>query len=255
MTRVRNGSRLLALLAAGALAAAPAGALWPSAGGGVDADGVTATAVDANGNVYALGTFSGTAYFGEEVLYARGLSDVFVVKHEPGGKVLWAASAGGLLVDAGYDLVVDAAQNVYVVGSFMKEMKFENDDDVFSGGGALLELGRSGSIGRDWFVAKLDSQGGWLWAGRSATTRAASRSATRWRSLRRSTIRSTRWRRRDRRRLCSLRRARQGGRHRPQHAVRQQADQSLPARQRRRLDLDPDGRHGGHERVDLRADE
>lgn len=164
MTRVRNGSRLLALLAAGALAAAPAGALWPSAGGGVDADGVTATAVDANGNVYALGTFSGTAYFGEEVLHARGLTDVFVIKHEPGGKVLWAASAGGLLVDAGYDLVVDAAQNVYVVGSFMKEMKFQSDDDVFSGGGALLELGRSGSIGRDWFVAKLDSQGGWQWA-------------------------------------------------------------------------------------------
>ncbi len=159
-----HGSRLLALLAAGLLAAAPAAAIWPSFGGGVEDDGVTATAVDANGNVYAIGNFSGTAYFGEEVLFARGLSDVFVVKHDPGGKVLWAASAGGLLLDGGNALVVDAAQNIYVIGSFMKEMQFESDDDVFSGGGAPLELGRPGSLGRDWFIAKLDSVGAWQWA-------------------------------------------------------------------------------------------
>ncbi len=164
MKRVRNGSRLLALLAAGVLAAAPAAAIWPSFGGGVEADGVTATAVDANGNVYAIGNFSGTAYIGSEILYARGLSDVFVVKHDPNGKVLWAASTGGLLIDGGYDLVVDAAQNVYVVGFFMKDMEFTNDNDVFSAGIGPIELGRTGSTGRDWFIAKLDSQGAWQWA-------------------------------------------------------------------------------------------
>jgi hypothetical protein len=164
MKRARTGSRLLALLAAAGLSAAPAAAIWPSFGGSVEADGVTATTVDANGNVYAIGNFSGTAYFGEEVIFARGLSDVFVVKHDPGGKVLWAASAGGLLLDSGNDLVVDAAQNVYVIGSFMKEMQFESDDDVFTGGGLPLELGRTGSDGRDWFIAKLDSLGAWQWA-------------------------------------------------------------------------------------------
>lgn len=163
MNRVRTGFRLLALLVAAGLAAAPAAALWPSFGGGAEADGVTATTVDADGNVYAIGNFRGTAFFGSKTLHARGLADVFVVKHDSGGNVIWAASAGGLLPDGGFDIVVDAAQNVYVIGFFMEGMELTDDEDVFNPGGFPIELGRADSSGRDWFIGKLNADGAWLW--------------------------------------------------------------------------------------------
>ena len=157
-------TRLAALLAAGFLASASAQAIWPVVGGGAEADGATATATDAAGNVYVIGNFRGTAYFGDKEVHARGSSDVFVARYNPDGEVVWAASAGGLLPDGGFDIAVDASQNAYVIGFFMEGMRFENDEDAFDPSLDPLELGRPTSLGRDWFIAKIGPDGIWDWA-------------------------------------------------------------------------------------------
>ena len=157
-------TQLLACLVAGLCAGAPALAIWPGFGGGPESDGTTATAVDATGDVYAIGNFRGTAYFGDKELHAHGSTDVFVVRYNPDGGVIWAASAGGLLPDGGYDIVVDSAKNAYVIGYFIEGMVFEDDEDAFNPILDPLELGRPTSLGRDWFIAKIGADGIWQWA-------------------------------------------------------------------------------------------
>ncbi|WP_165372234.1 SBBP repeat-containing protein [Emticicia agri] len=50
------------------------------AAGGSDRDEGNNIAVDGNGNVYAVGTYTGTAQFGKVTKTSQGPSDVFVVR-------------------------------------------------------------------------------------------------------------------------------------------------------------------------------
>ena len=87
------------------------GSAGPDAGRGV--------AVDAAGNVYTTGAFSGTLRLGGFTLVSRGDQDLFVGKQDASGNWLWARSAGGASGDdEGRDVAVDAAGNVYVTGIF-----------------------------------------------------------------------------------------------------------------------------------------
>lgn len=66
-------------------------------------------AVDAVGTSYVTGLFHGTAIFGAFMLESSDLSaDIFVVKCDAGGTVLWARSAGGTLSDQGVGIAIDA---------------------------------------------------------------------------------------------------------------------------------------------------
>ncbi len=44
-------------------------------------------------------------------------SDVFVAKYEPIWRTLWAKTAGGPLLDQGYDIATDTSGNSFVVGA------------------------------------------------------------------------------------------------------------------------------------------
>ncbi len=104
----------ITLLAAPALAGVHAdriGSSGPDAGRGV--------AVDAAGNVYTTGAFSGTLRLGGFTLVSRGGQDLFVGKQDTSGNWLWVRSAGGASGDdAGRAVAVDAEGNVYVTGVF-----------------------------------------------------------------------------------------------------------------------------------------
>ena len=76
--------------------------------------------------------------------------DIFVAKYSPQGEVLWAVRAGSAGMDYGYALDADAEGNVYVTGCI-------DDDATF--GKLILEVNGSNDV----FVAKLDTQGNWLW--------------------------------------------------------------------------------------------
>ena len=127
--------------------------LWAkNAGGSDDYDNGWSIAIDASGNSYVTGYFSGPATFGSTTLTSNGDWDIFVAKLDMRGNLLWAKNAGGTSDDIGYDIAVDASGNSYVTGYF------ESTTATF-GSTTLTSCGEY-----DIFIAKLDSRGDWLWA-------------------------------------------------------------------------------------------
>ncbi len=160
-----------ALAAAWLLGSQAALATWPQQIGGSFVDLAHDAVVDAAGNTYVTGEFSGTITLGETPLAAEGLSDVFVAKISPQGDVVWATSAGGSSVDRGLAIVVDVAGRTYITGTFSGEVTFSNQtagDVELPGSGCASpgvgEVCAAGDPFGDLFVAKLDTDGTWLWA-------------------------------------------------------------------------------------------
>ena len=112
-------------------------------------------AVDANSNSYAVGCFlSSTVTFGSITLTNAGFisADIFIVKYDSSGNVLWARSAGGTADDYGRGVAVDANGNCYITGYFQST-------SVSFGTSLLFNAGAN-----DIFIAKYDSSGNALWA-------------------------------------------------------------------------------------------
>ena len=93
---------------------------WAITAGGSVLDKGRAIASDGKGNLYVTGSFRNKATFGGHSLTAKGTtwSDIFLIKLDSAGKVLWARAAGGGGEDQGRDVAVDAQGNVILVGYF-----------------------------------------------------------------------------------------------------------------------------------------
>ena len=127
--------------------------LWATSAGGTDDDCGRFLALDASGNVYVIGYFfSSTITFGSYTLTNVGLSDVFLVKYDANGNVLWATSAGGTDTDESCSLALDASGNAYVTGNF-------SSPTITFGATTLTN---SGSY--DIFLVKYNANGNVLWA-------------------------------------------------------------------------------------------
>lgn len=97
--------------------------LWVRSFGSTSFDGGYSVVVDAAGNVYSTGCFTGTVDFdpGPNVSNFTGLpggTDVYVHKMDANGNFLWAKTFGGSSNDCGYELVVDASGNIYTTGYY-----------------------------------------------------------------------------------------------------------------------------------------
>ena len=130
---------------------------WVKKAGGTSNDYGNSIAVDANGNSYITGYFTYIATFGTTTLTSSGSNDIFVAKIDHNGNWLWAKKAGGTSDDYGYGIAVDANGNSYVTGKFYGSATF-----------GTTTLTSSGY--EDIFVAKLDSNGNWLWAKKAGGT-------------------------------------------------------------------------------------
>jgi len=107
---------LLGLVGGGRLYAQAPSWVWAKSAGNAKGHSI---AVDAKGNVYVTGYFeSDSLTLGSITLRSAGGKDIFVVKYDSNGKVLWARSAGGMNDDYGASIAVDASGNVYVTGYF-----------------------------------------------------------------------------------------------------------------------------------------
>jgi len=131
--------------------------LWAKQAGGTSYDEGVSIAVDTNGNSYVTGDFSASATFGTTTLTSSGEGDIFVAKMDISGNWLWAQQAGGTDYDSGFSVAVDANGNIYVTGSFKESATL-----------GTTTLTSSGS--EDIFIAKLDSNGNWLWAKQAGGT-------------------------------------------------------------------------------------
>ncbi len=122
-------------------------------GGWGNYDAGTSIATDNQGNQYVTGYFMGISTFGSHTLTAGGYVDFFVAKLDPNGNWLWVVQAGGTNGNEscwGRGIAVDGAGNAYVTGQFLSTVNF---------GSHTLT-----SAHKDIFVAKLDTNGNWLWA-------------------------------------------------------------------------------------------
>ena len=84
-------------------------------------------AVDTLGNVYLAGGFGGTMKLGNITLTSLGNTDMFVLKMDAAGKVLWARSAGSMEFDQARAIIAEpGGQRVTVVGTFEGLVSFGN---------------------------------------------------------------------------------------------------------------------------------
>ncbi|MDT8412017.1 MAG: T9SS type A sorting domain-containing protein [Vicingaceae bacterium] len=101
--------------------------IWLKNGINPSGDFGTAVNVDNNGNLYALGNFASEITFDSFVLNSNGEGDLFLVKYNPSGQVLWAKNAGGIYTDWVNDLVLDQSGGVYIIGeTFSPSITFAN---------------------------------------------------------------------------------------------------------------------------------
>ena len=86
--------------------------LWTKAAVGSNVDEGKAVSTDPSGNIYVTGLFYGPSItFGSYSLANVGGQDIYVVKYDASGNVLWAKSAGGSKDDAGNSISTDAFGN------------------------------------------------------------------------------------------------------------------------------------------------
>ena len=133
--------------------------LWAKNAAGNGGEGLSVS-TDADGNVFVTGYFGGpTITFGSTTLTNAGNANVFLVKYDANGNVLWARSAGGTGFDEACSVSTDAGGNVFVTGYF-------TSPTITFGSTTLTNVGGfcSGMACANVFLSKYDATGNVLWA-------------------------------------------------------------------------------------------
>ena len=129
--------------------------VWAKSSSGNNEEWPNGINVDANGNVLLTGGFySTTATFGGITLTRAGAAtDMFIVKYDSNGNVLWAKnSLGNHDSGEGFDVVTDNSGYIFVTGGF-------NSGSLIFGNLSVTSVG-----GTDVFLVKYDPAGNTIWA-------------------------------------------------------------------------------------------
>ncbi len=130
---------------------------WAYHAGDHGYESAASVAVDAGGNAYITGSYtSAFINFGTFSLLNSfsGTSDIFLVKLDPSGTVLWAKTFGGADGDQGNSVAVDTSGNVILTGWF-------TSPTITFGSTVLTNAGTTSS---DLFIAKFNPSGNLIWA-------------------------------------------------------------------------------------------
>lgn len=155
------GVLLWLILLAGLCSASAGDFHWLRTAGREGAEVSRQIVVDNAGSSYIIGYFnSSNCPFGSIVLTnslrsASPTYDVFVVKYDTTGSVVWARKFGGTDDDRGSGIAVDASHQCYLTGFF-------DSTNFIIGGVMLTNYAPNGNSSL--FVAKLDATGNVLWA-------------------------------------------------------------------------------------------
>ena len=122
-------------------------------------------AIDHFSNVYVIGGFENTGVYGPISLTSNGSWDVFLFKMNKDGDYLWAKNVGSNKSDRGNGIAIDACDNVYITGEYRNPMIFSGANA--SNGTDTLNHAKK----RDIFVAKITTNGDWVWAKRARSKR------------------------------------------------------------------------------------
>ena len=126
--------------------------------GGLASDRVVALAAHPSGGCIATGFYSQQMTAGNFTLNAGSDStEVFVVRVDASGTVLWAKDMGGVYDDVPQDITIDGLGDIYVTGQFKSTASF----GPFTATSMFYESGSQHSY--DIFLVKLNSLGAFQW--------------------------------------------------------------------------------------------
>lgn len=116
--------------------------------------------LDKIGNIYVTGFFTGKMDFDPDSttvfeLTSNGSADVFIIKLNNTGELLWVKQIGGVNNDAGFSVSVDDSGNVLTTGKFGGTVDFNPGTATYN----LTTFGTAGI-----FISKLDKNGDFIWA-------------------------------------------------------------------------------------------
>jgi hypothetical protein len=125
--------------------------VWVEGFGGQNTDGAEGCTTDKDGNIYVTGSFFQDLKVGETTLESVRSSDIFLIKLDPKGGVVWAKSFGGTGKNEGTRVAVDAQTNVLLLAHIRSEVSF--------GGDALKSAGN-----QDIALVKFNNTGRHVWS-------------------------------------------------------------------------------------------
>lgn len=132
-------------------------ALWARSLGSENGDYGIGLAIDAGGNIYVTGYFSGTMTTSVGTFTSLGLRDIYLAKFSNDGDLLWVRHAGSPDMNEGNGVAVDNInQQVYVTGKFEGTLIFVDTPET------LVSAGAS-----DIMVAAYSFDGALIWANRA----------------------------------------------------------------------------------------
>ena len=121
--------------------------------GGIGSEGSVSVNVDSAFNIIMVGNYtSDTIIFGNFTITNAGAEDIYIVKYDSSGTVLWAKSENGIGDDYVQQVSVDFNGNIFI-GGFFNSSSLLIDS---------LTLNSSG--GFDVFIVKYNSTGNVFWA-------------------------------------------------------------------------------------------
>lgn len=133
---------------------------WVKQVGGSNTDLIEGLAIDANNNIYTIGSFFLTADLdpgtGVTTKTSSGAEDIYISKLTNNGDLIWVKQIGGVYQDEINDIKLDHLGNIYVCGSYRSTVDFDPGVGVYN-----LSTPISDPTG---FILKLDSNGNFIWA-------------------------------------------------------------------------------------------
>ena len=133
--------------------------LWAKKYGGLEQDVATSITTDNQNNIIITGDFESSGDFdpngGIFNLVSSGFQDVFTLKSDPLGNLIWANKTGGLQPDRSRGICTDIQGNILLTGYFASTVDFDP---------GITTLNFTSAGGYDIFVQKLNSLGNLIWA-------------------------------------------------------------------------------------------
>lgn len=111
-------------------------------------------ATDQEGAAYITGGFTDTLQIGSNTLVSEGFADIFLLKIDRDGNIIWATQGNGPSDNLAEGIAINDQDEIVIVGSFKNNIRF---GDI-----TLSSIG-----GNDLFMTKYDNDGDLIWAKRA----------------------------------------------------------------------------------------